>query len=243
MGTHLKPPSRSELESSPSDYEFPAYFLKNEWERAGKLHEQVWPPVLPLQPEISCFHLFSVSKFCTLLCLKGSLGTAALICPHLLFSVSLLSHQYCKNQTTQNAKNCNKWFNKDPCAPQRCWWGSLMRKHWRRCYLTQVLKHGSEKGGERERISWYNSDASSNVWDFPTHQAILQHQFYDSTKFWHYLLEDSIESHKLRVQSYKTCRLTPIQMPIASPGWHLSSDPPVIDQKLPPPLSQVPLIF
>lgn len=78
--------------------------------------------------------------------------------PYLLFSVSLLSHQYGKIKAPRTLKAAIsvlirvKW---DPCVAQRCWWGSLMRKDWRRWHLTQV---GPETGvrdrrGERKGLA------------------------------------------------------------------------------------------
>lgn len=43
---------------------------------------------------------------------------------------------------------------------------------------------------------------------------------YSSTQFWHSLPRDSLRSHKLKAQSYKTAS-TPPQVPASSPGCHL----------------------
>lgn len=53
----------------------------------------------------SCFHLFLLSEFCILLCLKRSLTISLILCEFAVSSVR-------QNQSTQNTKSCNKCFNK-----------------------------------------------------------------------------------------------------------------------------------
>ena len=59
--------------------------------------------------------------------------------------------------------------------------------------------------------------------EFPTSKQFSNTSWvsYNSAQFWHSLPGDSIRSHRLRAQSYKTHTPIPLLTPIASPGHHL----------------------
>lgn len=70
--------------------------------------------------------------------------------------------------------------------------------------------------------SYHNTNTCVCVASPHHQQAILWHQFYNPTQFWHYIPRDSVRFHKLKFQSCKTALQPPtLQVPTPSPRGHL----------------------
>lgn len=96
--------------------------MEKERERVGKLDQQACRSMLPLPPEVSCFHIFYIRILHTFE-LAEMFGSP---CPNL--SIPLLYEFVVplgwQNQATRNIKSCNGCFMKDEIGSsvaQRCW--------------------------------------------------------------------------------------------------------------------------